>query len=103
VMRAVIGANSEVLDIGRQHRTIPNHIRRALIIRDKGCAFPGCGTRPRQCHGHHVVSWAHGGPTSLDNLVLLCGAHHRLMHHGPWTVKIKDGRPVFSDGLAEAG
>jgi hypothetical protein len=102
VMRAVIGANSEVLDIGRLYRTIPNQIRRALVLRDKGCAFPGCGTRPRQCHGHHVIHWANGGPTSLGNLVLLCGQHHRLMHHGNWTVKIKDGLPVFANRLMEA-
>jgi len=96
VMRVVLGANSEVLDIGRLSRTIPNPIRRALIIRDGGCAFPGCGRRPRQCHAHHVVAWADGGPTSLDNLVLLCGAHHRLVHHSHWTVTINEGRPEFT-------
>jgi hypothetical protein len=95
VMRAVLGANSEVLDIGRTTRTIPNAIRKALIIRDKGCAFPGCDRRPRQCHAHHVVSWANGGPTSLDNLVLVCSHHHRLVHHSHWTVKINEGRPEF--------
>jgi len=96
VMRAVLGANSEVLDIGRATRTIPNAIRRALIIRDGACAFPGCGRRPRQCHAHHVVAWAAGGPTSLDNLVLVCGRHHRLLHHSHWTVKIVQGRPEFT-------
>jgi hypothetical protein len=96
VMRAVLGANSEVLDIGRTTRTIPNPIRKALIVRDQGCAFPGCDRRPRQCHAHHVVSWASGGPTSLDNLVLVCGQHHRLMHHSRWTVQIAEGRPKFT-------
>ena len=103
VMRVVLGSKSEILDIGRLDRTIPNAIRRALIVRDSGCAFPGCGTRPRQCHGHHIVSWARGGDTKLDNLVLLCGAHHRAIHHGHWTVKIDNGRPVFHHGLMEAG
>jgi hypothetical protein len=65
-MRVVLGADGEVLDVGRRQRTIPNQIRRALIVRDRECAFPGCHRRPRQCHGHHVVSWAQGGPTSLD-------------------------------------
>ena len=100
VMRAVLGAQSEVLDIGRLHRTIPYQIRRALIIRDRGCAFPGCDRRPRQCHGHHVTSWARGGPTSLGNLVLLCGEHHRLMYHGHWTVNIQEGMPVFEHEMA---
>ena len=58
VMRVVLGAKSEVLDIGRQTRTIPNAIRRALIARDTGCSFPGCTTRPRQCAGHHITHWA---------------------------------------------
>ncbi|MFI9384953.1 DUF222 domain-containing protein [Kutzneria sp. NPDC052558] len=98
ILRVVLGAKSEVLDIGRASRTIPNAIRRALIIRDKGCAFPGCGRKPRQCHAHHVVEWAEGGPTSLDNLVLLCSACHRLIHHSDWKVKINEGLPVFSDG-----
>ncbi|MFI9380768.1 DUF222 domain-containing protein [Kutzneria sp. NPDC052558] len=98
ILRVVLGARSEVLDIGRASRTIPNAIRRALIIRDKGCAFPGCGRKPRQCHAHHVVEWADGGPTSLDNLVLLCSACHRLIHHSDWTVEINDGLPEFRDG-----
>ena len=95
VMRVVLGAKSEVLDIGRAARTIPNQIRRALIIRDGGCAFPACQRRPRQCDAHHVIHWASGGPTNVDNLVLLCGAHHRLVHHSHWTVKINEGRPEF--------
>jgi len=98
VIRVMLGAESQPLDIGRATRTIPNHIRRALIIRDGGCAFPGCGRRPRQCHAHHVAHWADGGPTSVDNLVLLCGHHHRLIHHSHWTVKINEGRPEFSAG-----
>ncbi|QUQ66825.1 HNH endonuclease signature motif containing protein [Kutzneria sp. CA-103260] len=101
VMRVVLGAKSEVLDIGRTARTIPTSIRKALIIRDKGCAFPGCQRRPRQCHAHHVIHWADGGPTSVDNLVLLCGHHHRLIHHSHWTVKINEGWPEF--GGLEAG
>jgi hypothetical protein len=95
VLRLVLGAKSEPLDIGRATRTIPNQIRRALIIRDGGCAFPGCHRRPRQCHAHHVIHWADGGPTNLGNLVLLCGHHHRLIHHSDWTVEISDGLPRF--------
>ncbi|QUQ68326.1 HNH endonuclease signature motif containing protein [Kutzneria sp. CA-103260] len=95
VLRVVLGAQSQPLDIGRATRTIPTQIRRALIIRDRGCAFPGCHRRPRQCHAHHVIHWADGGPTSIDNLVLLCGQHHRLIHHSDWSVKINAGVPEF--------
>jgi hypothetical protein len=103
VMRVVLGAENEILNIGRASRTIPTAIRRALNVRDKGCAFPGCGTRPRQCHGHHVEHWAKGGKTDLDNLVLLCGFHHRVIHHGHWMVTMVNGRPVFEHELAETG
>ena len=95
--RVVLRAKSQPLDIGRISRTIPNHIRRALIIRDGGCAFPSCGRRPRQCHAHHVIEWADGGPTSVDNLVLLCSAHHRLIHHSHWQVTINEGQPEFNN------
>ncbi|WP_420704757.1 HNH endonuclease signature motif containing protein [Kutzneria chonburiensis] len=88
-----------MLDVGRARRTIPGPIRKALIQRDKGCAFPGCDRRPRQCHGHHAVHWADGGVTALDNLVLLCGEHHRVVHHGNWGVRIEDNVPVFDDLL----
>lgn len=95
VLRVALGAKSQPLDIGRAARTIPNQIRRALIIRDRGCAFPGCQRRPRQCHAHHITHWAAGGPTSVDNLVLVCGQHHRLVHHSAWTVTMNDGVPEF--------
>jgi hypothetical protein len=103
VMRVVLGAGNEIMNIGRSSRTIPNAIRMALIHRDRGCAFPGCGTRPRQCHGHHVEHWAKGGETSADNLVLLCGFHHRVIHHGHWKVAMVNGRPVFTHEWMKAG
>lgn len=94
--RMIIDHNSAPINIGRSSRIIPTTIRRALIVRDRGCAFPGCHRRPRQCHAHHVIHWADGGWTSLDNLVLLCSMHHRLIHHGQWTVEIIDRQPVFT-------
>ncbi len=56
------------LNLGRTSRTVSKKQRRALIARDHGCAFPGCGTPPAHCEGHHVKHWADGGPTDLDNL-----------------------------------
>jgi hypothetical protein len=72
-------------------------MRRALELRDRGCRFPGCGSRFTDAH--HVRHWADGGPTQLDNLVLLCGTHHRLLHEGGFRVRFdpgRPGRPVFS-------
>ncbi|BCN60890.1 HNH endonuclease signature motif containing protein [Prescottella equi] len=85
------------LNLGRTSRTVSKKQRRALIARDHGCAFPGCGAPPAHCEGHHVKHWADGGPTDLDNLVLLCRYHHQLLHHSHWEVHIgPDRRPWFT-------
>ncbi|MDH6283813.1 HNH endonuclease signature motif containing protein [Prescottella agglutinans] len=85
------------LHLGRTTRTVSKKQRRALIARDHGCAFPGCGAPPAHCEGHHIHHWADGGPTDLDNLVLLCRYHHRLLHHSHWHVQIgADRRPWFT-------
>ncbi|WP_370967586.1 DUF222 domain-containing protein [Amycolatopsis sp. cg9] len=93
---AVLGSTSEPLDLGRARRLISPGLRRALFLRDRGCAFPGCHRPPRHCQGHHIRHWADGGPTDLTNLVLLCGHHHRLLHRSGWQVRIAtDGHPEF--------
>jgi uncharacterized protein DUF222/HNH endonuclease len=70
--------HGRVVEVGARTRTIPPALRRALHHRDQGCRFPGCGIRFGQ--GHHVRHWAHGGPTTLSNLALLCNRHHRAVH-----------------------
>jgi 5-methylcytosine-specific restriction endonuclease McrA len=70
--------DGRVVEVGARTRTIPPALRRALHHRDHGCRFPGCGTRFGQ--GHHIRHWAHGGPTTLSNLALLCRRHHRAVH-----------------------
>ena len=76
--------DGNVLDVGRKTRTIPTGIRRALLARDTRCQFPGCSSR--RCDAHHVVHWADGGATRLENLVLLCRRHHRAVHEGGFTL-----------------
>ena len=71
-------ADGRVLEVGARTRTIPPALRRALHHRDRGCRFPGCGSRFTQ--GHHIRHWANGGPTTLSNLALLCRRHHRAVH-----------------------
>jgi hypothetical protein len=73
------------LSVGRRTRTIPRAIRRALEARDRRCCFPGCENR-RFLHAHHIRHWAHGGETSLDNLVLLCSRHHRFVHEAGYSI-----------------
>jgi hypothetical protein len=96
IVPMLLGSRSEPLDVGRLSYTVPEGMRRALIARDGGCAFPGCTRRPRRCHAHHVDHWVDGGPTCLENLVLWCRFHHQLVHHRHWTITITDRRPVFT-------
>ena len=93
VSRVVLGPRSEPLDVGRTPVVLAP-MRRAVVVRDRECRFPGCDRPPPWCDAHHVVHWADGGPTALSNLVLLCLRHHRLVHQG-FTVEMTDGRPVF--------
>ncbi|HXR44519.1 MAG TPA: DUF222 domain-containing protein, partial [Pseudolysinimonas sp.] len=79
------GADRAVLDVGRKTRTISAPIRRALTARDTRCLFPGCTAR--RCDAHHLDHWADGGPTALDNLILVCRRHHRLLHEGGFSIE----------------
>ncbi|MBG6102012.1 hypothetical protein IW249_002426 [Micromonospora vinacea] len=96
LLPAVLGSASQPLDVGRQRRLITGPLRRALVLRDRGCVFPGCDRPPRWCDAHHIHHWADGGTTSLANAVLLCGHHHRHLHHSDWAVQLgNDGHPEF--------
>ncbi|WP_196073342.1 HNH endonuclease signature motif containing protein, partial [Nakamurella alba] len=98
VIPAVLDALGVVLDVGRARRTVPKALRGALILRDRGCAFPGCDRPPAWCDAHHIQFWARDlGVTSLDNGVLLCGHHHRLIHQQDWTIQLnpEDRLPEF--------
>ncbi len=94
VVRVVMAGRSQPLDVGRRTPVVPPAIRRALIVRDGGCRFPGCERPHSWCDAHHVVHWADGGPTAISNLVLLCRRHHRAIHQG-FRVEMAAGQPEF--------
>jgi hypothetical protein len=97
IVPCVLDTTGVPLDLGRTHRLVPAPLRTALHERDRGCAFPACDRPARWTDAHHVVHWSMGGPTCLDNLVLLCPFHHGKVHApDDWTVFIApDGLPTF--------
>ncbi|QXG76972.1 HNH endonuclease [Modestobacter sp. L9-4] len=82
VTRIVLGPDGLPLDVGRTHRVVPPHLRRAVENRDGHCVFAGCGAPTHWCDVHHLVEWINDGETSLDNSALLCERHHTKVHHG---------------------
>lgn len=92
VIPLVLGTNSEPLDVGTEHRFVTRAIRQALNVRDKGCV--ACGAPPAICEAHHIVHWTNGGPTSLDNLALLCKRDHNNVHRGRISIRMLNGRPI---------
>jgi len=115
VQGALVAGGGHVLSLGRTKRLATRAQRRALRVRDKGiCQFPGCHATTH-LDAHHVRAWSHGGPTDLDNLILLCGRHHTLVHEGGltivpapagsarhWDFWMPGGRRVDADGYGRA-
>ena len=94
-------SDGTTLNVGRRTRSIPPSIRRALNRRDGGCRFPGC-TAQHYVDAHHIHHWADGGETRLDNLLLLCRHHHRLVHEDGYRLVLDAaGEPVFTTPQGE--
>ncbi|MCU1346775.1 MAG: putative endonuclease [Acidimicrobiia bacterium] len=83
-LSSVLWSGSTILNYGRSTHTVPNKLRRAVIRRDRHCRFPGCDRPAQWCQVHHNIWWDHGGPTDLNNLVLLCSRHHHILHRPGW-------------------
>lgn len=120
ILGAVVSAHGDVLALGRTRRLASKTQRRALMLRDQRCQFPGCA-RIRHLEAHHVTPWSRGGRTDLDELILLCRFHHMTVHEGgvrigrtpldrehcyagartgatPWTFTMPDGEVLPQTG-----
>ncbi len=104
--------NGNPLNLGRKQRVVSPPLKRALIGRDRHCAYPSC-THDKWLDAHHIEHWVDGGETSLANTILICSTHHRLLHEGGYTIqkdyegnwsfrtsagKIIPNAPVFTEG-----
>ena len=93
VQPLVENGSTRPFGIGRASRKVPDWLLRHIKERDGGCRFPGC-THDRWLHAHHIRHWANGGATDSENLVMLCGFHHRLVHDGGWVMVAHDNRTL---------
>ena len=80
VTRIIVDGHSQPLDVGRATRVVPTGLRRAVMIRDRHCQWPGCDVPAAWCDCHHITAWSRGGRTRLTNLITLCGHHHNRLH-----------------------
>ena len=87
----LLGKVEKDQETSHEHRQIPPSIRRALVARDRDCVFNGCHRPANWCDGHHVKWWTRGGETRLENLALVCGRHHRMLHEEGWTIQRNGG------------
>ncbi|MFC7621139.1 DUF222 domain-containing protein [Microlunatus sp. GCM10028923] len=102
ILGAIVDRHGDVLALGRTRRLVSKRQRRALLIRDQLCQFPGCW-RDRRLQAHHTVPWSHGGTTDLTNLILLCGAHHTAVHEGGMTIVRRAGAPFLGAHTGDPG
>jgi hypothetical protein len=102
VARIVMAGKSRVLDLGRSTSVVSPALRKAVKLRDRHCQHPGCRVPAKWCDVHHIVHWTKGGPTDLDNLVLLCRRHHVEHHEGEWRIeRAPDGNIVARRDLSQ--
>ncbi|MGO1664316.1 MAG: DUF222 domain-containing protein, partial [Micrococcaceae bacterium] len=96
ILPVVLGGAGQILDVGTSERFFDKHLRKALVVRDGGCAAPGCTAPAPWCESHHIDPARAQGPTSTANGVLLCHHDHRLADRGDWQISIVDDVPWFT-------
>ena len=91
--QVLFGDDGAVLYFGDKLRCFNAKQRAAITARDGGCIIPGCNIPPQWTETHHVISWQHGGPTNVNNGVLLCWYHHHTIHTNGWKIRMINGQP----------
>ena len=100
ILPMVLGGASLPLDFGQSRRLFSAAQRKALALRDRGCAAPGCDVPPGWTQAHHITPWSRGGPSDLKNGILLCSFHHHQVHEGRLAITIRQGVPRVTHALS---
>ena len=95
IVPVILGKAKEVLAYSTAHRIFTTTQRYAIIARDGGCTWPGCDRPPSHCEINHVIPWAKGGQTSVNNGALLCTGDHPNLDHNNWTATMINGTPHY--------
>ena len=93
LQRVLHTGDGAVLALGRTVRLATPAQKDALIARDLGCVIPGCAVPGEHCEAHHVIPWAAGGPTDVQNMCLLCARHHTEVGQRTWDIQMINGVP----------
>jgi hypothetical protein len=97
VLPVFIDPDGTVVALGNKQREFTRHQRMGMIARDgPTCAMPGCQIPATGCEAHHVLEYSQGGPTHIDNGVLFCWFHHRMVETGIFTVTMVNGTPKIT-------
>lgn len=92
----LMSEKARTVQVLTEKRFANKHQVAVITARDKGCTFPGCDAPPGWCEVNHVVPWARGGKTEINNLALACSAHHHLLDRSDWEMRMLiDGRPAW--------
>ncbi|WP_271395779.1 HNH endonuclease signature motif containing protein [Neomicrococcus lactis] len=95
LLPVVLNGEGRVLDVGAPQRLFTTEQRKILYARDLGCTAPGCTVPADGCEAHHVQEWSKDGPTTIENGVLVCHFHHKLVHDTPWKIDMSRGVPYW--------
>lgn len=95
IIPIVLGGPSEPLDVGRVRRLFTPSQRAAVLLRDRGCSFPGCSMPAGWTDIHHIVHWVFGGASDLDNAAALCRRHHVIVHRYGYTATVTDTEVIW--------
>lgn len=93
IQKIVLDRAGKIVRLGGAERVFNHHARKSITVRDGGCVVPDCNTGASWCEVHHVQEYARGGPTHVDNGVLLCWWHHRTIDTSGWEIQMREGTP----------